>query len=287
MASPEDINLGSPVITDAAAAAAADLAAGTTTLASVQDSTAGAGRKAVTSDEKTAVAALAAAQTTTIITRIGALEYTCANNVDPSVSGQAAIIGARCTTTDGTKCWVKYGAGDTQWGATHAITGTFGSNVATWDTTALVANLACDTLGPFSLDIQGSISTALSNISLRVNGAGISNGEIYNHYQLITMVDATPATGPGLGVTNADLLTACCGWFNLHIDFLFPKSGSCQWSASYWSTYDVRPYGAECARQSGTVTRDGNLPSPEVQSIGLAVSAGTMGAACVATLKRY
>lgn len=227
-------------------------------------------------------------------------ELTCANNFDPSVTGLAVLsaagvavpgIGAKVTTLDGSKCWQKWGTGDTQWSPLHAIFGTFGENVATWDTTALIANLACNTLGGFKIVFDPIVMTsgATQVVVARINGARLIDNAVGNAY-LTSIPWATPAP-----VCNKKARLAETGndgtWLNLTITCEHARSGSSPWVIEseaiyrYSATYPA-------IRTRATLWSLEAPPLAEITSFGLAVTndsyspEGTMGAASRATITR-
>jgi hypothetical protein len=107
---------------------------------------------------------------------MSAFELQVANNFDPSVSGLVASVGARASTDDGSKCWMKYGAADTAWRSlneTRASVTAAGGPLAALDvTTGAAAN---ETV---RLRAEGP-AVAVDWLVLRIDGA-TANGMFNN-----------------------------------------------------------------------------------------------------------
>jgi len=205
-----------------------------------------------------------------------------ANNFDPSVSGLADPVGTIVETVDGTKAWVKWGTGNTQWSPMHTVSGTFGTTKTTWDTTALVANLACDTLGGFRLLLQGT-TNANCNLFIRVNG----NSSLYYQYSDFvgygsTAVTAAVVSSPG--TANIAINNTAAKPFTIIIDCISCKSGT----ALQVFTVTIVFYSTvgNYLNRYCLITLTG-IPASEIQSVGIGSSvAGTLDAITTATLVR-
>jgi hypothetical protein len=206
-----------------------------------------------------------------------------ANNFDPSVSGLADPVGTIVETVDGTKAWVKWGTGNTQWSPMHTVSGTFGTTKTTWDTTALVANLACDTLGGFRLMFQGTVNATCA-IGLRVNGAlpAASQYVDFNGYGSTVAQVAAANLSPIYPIVN---IGPSGKWHSTIIECIACKSGNNAQLFSIFTTF----YNAGvsmCLERHALITLTG-LPLAEIQSVGLVASvSGAMDAITTATLVR-
>lgn len=208
---------------------------------------------------------------------------TVANDFDPSVTGLAANIGVVAVTVNGAKAWEKWGAGNKQWRALHAVTKAFGAAVATWDTTELVADLDCDTLGPSRLRVSGTLTGTATDafITMRINGAAATM-----RWQVIL-------TTGGAGYpndANDQKLTWNIGTgspFYIDLECLQPYSGSVPQVFRLFSSYiEAVESGGGWGSVCGLLTNIAALPQAPIASYGIEVNAGAMGAACVATLTR-
>ena len=199
------------------------------------------------------------------------------NNFDPSVSGLPANIGLAVSTVDGTKAWQKFGLGNTQWSPLHPVSTTFGAPCTAWDTTALIASLACDTLGSFKVLFQGTVN-ADTNLSLRVNAAAPAAQQ---GYWLAT-------SGFTSGVFLAALagISVKVGAFTVAVECLAWKSGNNYQLFRAESAFK-NSGGAFPAEVFSTLISLTALPVPEIGSVGLSAStAGALDATCQATLTR-
>ena len=206
-----------------------------------------------------------------------------ANNFDPSVSGLADPVGTIVETVDGTKGWVKWGTGNTQWSPLHTVSGTFGTTKTTWDTTALVANLACDTLGGFRLILQGTVNATCA-IGLRVNAALPASSQYVDFYGYGSTAGqvAVANSSPNNFIVNVGPATHV---FTAIIECLAPKSGNNAQLFSVLTTFYNSSVSAYLNRHA-LITLTG-LPLSEIQSIGVVASvAGAMDAITTATLVR-
>ena len=201
----------------------------------------------------------------------------CANSFDPSVSGLAGNIGIQVGTVDGSKAWQKWGAGNTQWTPLHPVSTTFGAPCTAWDTSALIANLACDTLGGFKVLFQGTVN-ADTNLSLRVNAAALAAQQ---GYWLAT-------SGFTSGVFLAALvgISVKAGPFTVAVECEAWKSGNNYQLFRAESAFK-NAGGAFPAEVFSTLISLTALPVPEIGSVGLSAStAGALDATCQATLTR-
>ena len=207
---------------------------------------------------------------------------TVANNFDPSVSGLANPVGTIVETVNGTKAWMKWGTGNTQWSPLHTVSAAFGSALTTWDTTALVANLACDTLGGFRLLIQGTMN-ANGNIGLRVNGSGTFNTQFVEFFgysgsaNTLAVMNNVPL--------NFIVNNTAAKPFSVVIECVACKSGTNLQLISIMSTFYNSGISGNLTRHA-LVTLTG-IPVGEIQSVGVVSSvAGALNAITTATLVR-
>ena len=207
---------------------------------------------------------------------------TVANNFDPSVSGLAGTVGTIEQTVNGTKAWMKWGTGNTQWSPLHTVSAAFGSALTTWDTTALVANLACDTLGGFRLLIQGTMN-ANGNIGLRVNGSGTFNTQFVEFFgysgsaNTLAVMNNVPL--------NFIVNNTAAKPFSVVIECVACKSGTNLQLISIMSTFYYSTSSTYFNRHA-LVTLTG-IPVGEIQSVGVVSSvAGALNAITTATLVR-
>ena len=207
---------------------------------------------------------------------------TVANNFDPSVSGLAGTVGTIEQTVNGTKAWMKWGTGNTQWSPLHTVSAAFGSALTTWDTTALVANLACDTLGGFRLLIQGTMN-ANGNIGLRVNGSGTFNTQFVEFFgysgsaNTLAVMNNVPL--------NFIVNNTAAKPFSVVIECVACKSGTNLQLISIMSTFYYSTSSTYFNRHA-LVTLTGT-PLSEIQSVGVSSSvAGGFDAINTATLVR-
>lgn len=149
-------------------------------------------------------AAAAAGITPTLVTRISLLEYICANDFDPSVTGlSGALVGARCTSDDGTKCWQKWGAANANWRALHETRSSVTASGGPLMTLTLPAG-SCNVPTKMSVDlflqgtggsaffflqIDGAASVAYGGASVfgPINGGAFPVGLIYSVGKVATL----------------------------------------------------------------------------------------------------
>ena len=207
---------------------------------------------------------------------------TVANNFDPSVSGLAGTVGTIEQTVDGTKAWMKWGTGNTQWSPLHTVSAAFGSALTTWDTTALVANLACDTLGGFRLLVQGTTG-ANGNIGLRVNGTTNFNNQFVEFYGY----GSTSGAQAILNYIPLNFIVnnTAAKPFSIVMECIACKSGNNAQLISIMSTFYNSGISGNLTRHA-LVTLTG-IPVGEIQSVGVVSSvAGALNAITTATLVR-
>ena len=220
-----------------------------------------------------AQAAKLAAFTQDQATQLGALEFSVANNFNPMVTGLSAPVFSRAATLDGTKGWVKWGSADNQWSPLHTMSAAFGSNLATWDSTALLASLACDTNPPKAIRITGSVSGAC-DLNLRINGANATTRWL--------VMDYSGNAGSAFANAYNYVTFGSASDFCILIEFLQGKSGNNAQSFRVFSSFTD---GSGPAGLFGIFVNTAEMPQAEITSIGLhADSACTMGATSVATL---
>jgi hypothetical protein len=201
------------------------------------------------------------------------------NDFDPTTtaystlaSGFTPIVGSIVTTLDGTKGWKKFGAGTYQWRSTSPYSAAFGSSLSTWDTTALIASLKCDTLGPFVLAISGVLETGSSTLTLRINGSAASMlqyGTEWSDYGTAATKKTDSVVAPLGGA----------GYFYFLLECLQPYSGN--FAQVFRMTVSQAYYNAV---DSTILVRAAGLPQNQITSVGVQLSAHTMGASSVATL---
>ena len=226
---------------------------------------------------------LTAAQSAALVPLASTLLPPCANNFDPTVTGQVAAIGAIVGTLDLTKCWQKWGAGNTQWAPLHPISSSFGAACSLWDTTSLVADLACDTLGGVEVLFQGTINAGPVDVWVRLNGATANLRR-----QFLSFTNTLGA--PGVQDTSNVITDMKAGGrFNLRLSCKMCRSGNFIQTIEYnvnWHIYINAP-------NDGLVSEFGTLivldapPQSEIHSLGIATNGtGALDATCTATIRR-
>jgi hypothetical protein len=200
-----------------------------------------------------------------------------ANTFDPSVSGLAAPIGSWVETYDGTKAWMKWGTGNTQWTPLHPVTMSSGITRASWDTSTLVANLACDTLGGFEVVWQGTV-TGTPQTVLRINGVQpsaetaflFSGGAVCSP----TALAAVPLITDSFKTGGRFTITARCR---------SPLSGARLQVIEFNTAWDAAA--GITMFHGGQIVPNAN-PVGEIQSIGVGLTSGTISAISTLTIYR-
>lgn len=190
------------------------------------------------------------------------------NAFDPSVSGLVAPVGSGVESNDGTKAWIKWGTGNTQWTPLHPVTTSAGVLKTNFDTTDLIANLACDTLGGVEVVWQGSV-TAAGYLAFRVNGASAATSM---HYVYINSAAGAFVKGNDCVISD-----------NLVLNTAFTATITCKTplSGSRFQLFELNSQfvaGASVpSNYRGSLSRPSTvaaLPVNEIQSVGIFHTAG-------------
>jgi hypothetical protein len=153
----------------------------------------------MTSEEKTAAAALAGLTTGAIARKKsdgtvedGPLDFTCLNNFDPAVTGQAAPLRSTMVSLDGLRAWHKVGVADTCWRSLLQTPATV---------TASAAASALDALVSIGL-------TQMATVSVRGYGAAGAWGVLRIGGDVATLVSGQQAYGLGSVVAAYPVVAA-------------------------------------------------------------------------------